>query len=312
MDSIGHKTEKYILLKMIGNDTIPHALLFSGPKKIGKKKVAMEFIKLLCCSNGGKGWVPCNQCYSCRNIEMNTFPDLVMISPEEGDKDIKIEQIRDLQERFALTSFSGGHKVVIVDDAHLMNHHTQNSFLKILEEPKGKTVIILVSDRPDILLSTIRSRVQEIRFSILPKREIEEYLMKVGMGQEESKQIAAISSGQIGKAMDYHDNSEKKEQFDKAMSDLNSMIYANLGKRFAYSKDNSEDLDQLLEMLEIWERFFRKEMLIKILKPSESRMTKYTAVKIRVILQKIGQAKNLLESTNSNKKLVLDGLMMEL
>ncbi|MDD4409205.1 MAG: DNA polymerase III subunit [Candidatus Pacebacteria bacterium] len=312
MNSIGHKTEKGLLAKLIRNDTVPHAFLFSGPKKIGKKRVALEFIKSISCTNSGNDWGFCDNCYSCRNLESNTFPDFIFIKPEEDSKDIKIEQIRDMQERFTLTSFGGNYKMVVVDDAHLMNQHTQNSFLKFLEEPRGKTIIILVSDRPDMLLPTIRSRVQNIKFSILPKKEIENHLLSLGEEAEKAKEIAAISSGQIGKAVEYHENPERKEWFDSAIKDLNMLMRANLGKKFAYSKENSENYESLVEMFEVWERYFRKELLIKIMKPSESRLEKYSILKVKGILKKISQSKNLIESTNSNKKLVLDGLMMEL
>lgn len=312
MQTVGHEKEKEILTKFIKSEKIPHALLFSGPKKIGKKQVALEFFKMIFCSNKGKDWGFCNECYACRNLEANTFPDYVFIAPEEDSKEIKIEQIRDLQEKFSLTSFGGNYKVAIVDDAHLMNQHTQNSFLKTLEEPKGRTILILVSDRPDMLLPTIRSRVQNLKFSILAKKEIEDHLISLGGKEKELKEIAAISSGQIGKAIDYYKDPEKKKWFDKVLVDLNGLISSGLSKKFAYSKDNSENYMEALEILEIWERFFRKELLIKIMKPNESSIEKYSVLKLKSIVKKIEQARGLLENTNSNKKLVLDGLMMEL
>lgn len=312
MASIGHKKEKELLGKFIKSKKIPHALLFSGPKKIGKKRVAIEFLKSIFCTNKSSDWGFCDNCYSCRNVESNTLPDYVFISPEDESKEIKIEQVRDLQEKFALTSFSGNYKVVIVDDAHLMNQHTQNSFLKTLEEPKGRTVIVLISDRPDMLLPTIRSRVQSLKFSILPKKEIEDYLISLGDSEMDLREIAAISSGQIGKAIDYYNNVEKKNWFDKVLTDLNGLMFSGLSKKFAYSKENSENYTELLEILEIWERYFRKELLIKIIKPTESKLDKYSVLKLKSIVKKINQSRGLLENTNSNKKLVLDGLMLEL
>jgi DNA polymerase-3 subunit delta' len=309
MDTVGHKTEKEILMKLARNGTIPHAFLFSGPKRIGKKSVALEFIKHISCSNKGEGWKSCNACYNCRNIDGNTFPDLVMVVPEDDSKDIKIEQMRDLQERFSLTSFGGGYKVAIIDDAHLMNTHTQNSFLKMLEEPRGRTIMILVTDKPDTLLPTIRSRVQELRFSILPKGEIEKYLISLGAPEEEAREISAISSGQIGKAVEYYTDKEKKKHFDDSIKELQEMMRSNLGKRFAYSKEKSDDLESLLEMLEIWERYFRKEMIIKVIKPSAEGKT---VRELKEIVKKIDRSRDLLENTNSSKRLVLDSLMAEL
>jgi DNA polymerase-3 subunit delta' len=312
MESIGHKKEKELLGHLIESGNIPHALLFSGPKKIGKKKVAIEFIKSIFCSNREKGWGFCSDCYSCRNIETNSIPDFSLIAPEEDSKEIKIEQIRDLQEKFCLTSFGGGYKAGIINNAHLMNQHAQNSFLKTLEEPKGKTILILITDRPDSLLPTIFSRVQSLKFSILPKAEIEKHLTSLGATEEKARDISAISSGQIGKAIDYFTIPEKKEWFEKIIKDLAELKTAKLSKKFAYSKENSENYEEMIELLEIWERYFRKELLLKIIKPSDSQQVKYNLQKLKGIVKKIGQSKYLIENTNSSKKLVFDELMMEI
>ncbi len=309
MKLAGHKSEKNLLLKLLHSKTIPHAMLFSGPDKVGKKTVALEFIKSLNCIN--IDWC-CNECYACRSINADSYPDFIMIKPLEGSREIKIDQLRDLNERFSLTSFGGGYKAVIVDDAHLMNQHAQNSFLKLLEEPKGKTVIILISHRPEMLLPTIRSRVQELKFSILPKKDIEEYLKEMYIDNAFAQEIATISSGQIGKAIDYARDKEKKDWFDRVLKDILMLTRENMGKRFAYSKEHSENYEEMLEMFEIWERFFRKEMLIKMIKPENSNLANYSFDKIKRIVKKISQSKNLIENTNSSKKLVFDGLMMEL
>ncbi|MDD5639628.1 MAG: hypothetical protein PHR47_02380 [Candidatus Pacebacteria bacterium] len=312
MESIGHKKEKELLNRLIENNNIPHAILFSGPKKIGKKKIAVEFIKSIFCSNKPNGWGFCSECYSCRNIDSNTIPDFSLIEPREDSKEIKIEQIRELQEKFCLTSFSGGYKAGIIDDAHLMNHHAQNSFLKTLEEPKGKTILILITDRPDSLLPTINSRVQNMKFSILPKKEIEDYLIFLGASEEKAKNISSISSGQIGKAIDYLMVPEKKEWFEKVIVDLMNLKASKLSKKFAYSKENSENYEEIIEMLEIWERYFRKELLARIIKPEENQQSKYNLQRLKNIVKKIGQSKYLIENTNSSKKLILDELVMEL
>ncbi|MCK9578336.1 hypothetical protein M0R01_02475 [bacterium] len=309
MESIGHKKEKELLGRLIKSDRIPHAILFSGPQKIGKKKVAIEFVKSIFCNNREKGWGFCSECYSCRNIDSNSIPDFNLITTEEDSKEIKIEQIKNLQDKFSLTSFSGGYKAGIIDNAHLMNIHAQNSFLKTLEEPKGKTIIILVTDRPDSLLPTIFSRVQNIKFSILPKDEIEKHLKVLGASEKESKEISAISSGQIGKAIDYYAIPEKKEWFDQIMLDINILKTANLGKRFQYSKEKSENYEELIEILEAWERYFRKELILRIIKPDNK---EYSAQRLKSIIKKIEKSKYLIENTNSSKKLVLDELMMEL
>ena len=78
--TIGHKKQKEVLERLAKGKNIPHALLFSGIEKVGKKKVAIEFIKSIFCEKE-KGF--CNECYSCRSIDSSSFPDLSIIEAKD-------------------------------------------------------------------------------------------------------------------------------------------------------------------------------------------------------------------------------------
>lgn len=300
--TVGHKKQKEILKKMVSGKNIPHALLFSGPDKVGKKAVALEFVKSIFC---GK---LCGTCYSCRTIESNNFPDLMVLSPT--DNNIEIEQVRDLQNRLSLKSYNNYLKVGIIDDAHLMKKDAQNALLKTLEEPKGDTLLILITSYPEILLPTIRSRLQQVKFSIVGRKEIEDCLVSSGAGKEEAKEIAMISSGQVGKAIEFFNDPEKLEGFNEAVKSISTLCRADMGKRFAFAKEFKENQGGIVNVLDIWERFMRRELLLKIINGKGT--LNYSLKRLKEVIDELERTKYLIESSNANKKLALENLLINL
>lgn len=300
--TIGHKKQKEILKRIVKGKNIPHALLFSGPEKIGKKKVALEFVKSVFCEK------LCGECYPCRTIDSGNFPDLAVLAPVEGN--IEIEQVRDLQNRLSLKSYNNSMKVGIIDSAHLMRKDVQNALLKTLEEPKGDTLLILITSYPEMLLPTIRSRLQQIKFSMVSRKEIEEYLVSLGAGVEKAKEIAMISSGQIGKAIEFLNDPEKLELFNEAVKNIASLCKAEMSKRFEFAKAFKENQEDIVGVLDIWERFFRRELLLSIFNGKGS--LNYTLKKLKEVIDELERTKYLIENTNVNKKLALENLLINL
>jgi DNA polymerase-3 subunit delta' len=300
--TIGHKKQKEILDKIIKSKNIPHAILFSGPDKIGKKKIAIEFIKNIFCEKG------CGECYACRAIDSGNFPDLAMLSPVEGN--IEIEQVRNLQNRLSLKSYNNYLKVWIIDDAHLMRKDAQNALLKTLEEPKGDTLLIVITSYPEMLLPTIRSRLQQIKFSAVSRKDIEEHLISLGGGKEKVKEIAMISSGQIGKAIEFLSDPEKLDLFNEAIKNVVSLCKSSMYKRFEFAKDFKENQDDIVNVLDIWERFFRRELLLKVF--NGKGLLNYSLRKLKEVIDELEKTKYLVENTNVNKKLALENLLINL
>src|SRR5690349_17909538 len=151
---------------------LPHGLVFAGPAGVGKATTARALAALFLCHQP-KGTTPCAKCDSCRLISADTHPDLTVIyrqlirleKEESKAKELTAPVIRQyLIDRANLTPALNHGRVFIVEEAELMNATAQNTLLKTLEEPFGKTLIILLSDQPESLLPTIRSRTQLVRF----------------------------------------------------------------------------------------------------------------------------------------------------
>jgi len=139
------------------------------------------------------------------NKQKKDSPDIIIVEPELS---IGILQIENMQKRLSLKPFSAPYKIAIINDADKMTVHAQNRLLKTLEEPKGQTIIILISSKPETLLETIISRVQPLKFYALSKREMRNFL-KEKVSISELEKLIFISEGKPGKAISLLKDSEK-------------------------------------------------------------------------------------------------------
>ena len=150
----------------IERGNLPHALLLTGRRGIGKRRFAQQLAELLLCT--AQQPMPCGECKGCRLIAAQTHPDLKVVTPPEEKRVISVDQIRELTHYLSLTALCGGYQVVLITPADLMNVNAANSLLKTLEEPPANTLLLLISDRPAALPATIRSRCQVINFEKPP------------------------------------------------------------------------------------------------------------------------------------------------
>lgn len=143
---------------------MPHALLLTGIKGIGKTHFAKAFAQSMLCESRQMDGSPCGQCRGCLLIAAGSHPDMTLVMPEDDSKVIKIDQIRKLINSMALSSQYAGYKIVIISPADAMNRNAANSLLKTLEEPPGQSLLVLVTDKPAYLPATIRSRCHQLKF----------------------------------------------------------------------------------------------------------------------------------------------------
>ncbi|HEY0289712.1 MAG TPA: DNA polymerase III subunit delta' [Pseudomonas sp.] len=143
--------------QMAGRAQHAHAYLLHGPVGIGKRALAERLMYRLLCQRP-LGLDACGECKSCLLLAAGSHPDNYVLEPEEADKAIKVDQVRDLVSFVVQTAQMGGRKVVLIEPVESMNINAANALLKSLEEPSGNTVLLLVSHQPSRLLPTVRSR----------------------------------------------------------------------------------------------------------------------------------------------------------
>lgn len=175
---------------------LPHALLFSGPRGVGKEQFALALAQSMLCPDRDEEGRPCGVCRHCHLLHAGNHPDMRWVKPEAESKsgEIKIDTIRDLTSGASLTAQSGGHKLVLIQPAHRMNTAAANSLLKTLEEPTRDTLIILITDQPARLLPTIRSRCQQVLFQTPPQAESLDWL-KEKVSHSDGATLLALASG---------------------------------------------------------------------------------------------------------------------
>ena len=302
---IGHQKQRQYLRTLAQSGKLPHALLFAGERGLGKKTAALELVMALNCQNVGTGQKPCFVCRACSDIQKNQYPDLAVIEPEK--KEIQISQIRDLIWRLSLRPYNSALKIAIINDAHLMNSEAQNCLLKTLEEPSGQALLILISEQPFTLLSTILSRMERINFYPVARKEIETALVSCGASADLAQELGEISMGRPGEAFDFLREPEKLKIYHQRLSEVSRLIGDDFTERFQYAKDLSEDAEAVKDVLSIWLGYFRNNLLLG----AASGNSDNTAKTARVI-NAIEKMIYLIAHTNVNVRLALETLMLEL
>lgn len=202
----GHDDLADSFMDLVKRGRLAHAYLFVGPSGVGKKLFATELAKALLCERSGGRLEACDQCSSCQLVDAGTHPDLLMASRPEEKNELPIETIRELSEKLYLKPARGGYKIAIIDDADDFNDASANCFLKTLEEPPPKSLLILLATDPDRQLSTIVSRCQVVRFAPLPAGLIAKLLGEQGLDAAKAQRLARISAGSLGLARDLADD----------------------------------------------------------------------------------------------------------
>ncbi len=182
------------LLQAVLDKRPSHCYLFCGPEGVGKKKAAVATAQYLNCPHATDAHDACDRCPSCLKIAHNEHPDVLLIEPDGAS--VKLEQVQNLTNLTALKSFEGGWQIIIINEAHLLTPPAANSLLKILEEPKEKTVFILITSKLEYILPTIRSRATIIKFQALSAATITDIL------GPEVAQAALLSAGSAKTALD--------------------------------------------------------------------------------------------------------------
>jgi len=192
-------------------DRLPHGLIFAGPDGVGKATTAGFLSQLFLCEKP-EGDEPCGSCTGCQSFIAGGHPDYHIITKElirYHDKtgkskgiDLSIHVIRpEVVEKASRKSSMGRGKVFIIEQAELMNPPAQNALLKTLEEPAGRTLLILITDQIGQILPTVRSRCQTIRFGQLSQATVIRELKSRGIAPALARQAAIVADGSLGVAL---------------------------------------------------------------------------------------------------------------
>ncbi len=202
---LGNARVVEILRRAVELDRLPHALIFAGPSGVGKRTLALLLAQLLNCESSS-GKLACGKCAGCRKIAQGSHPDIRLVEPDGAF--IKIEQVRSMIGEIAYQPFEAKYRVVILDPAEQLKVEAANCMLKTLEEPPSRTIIILVTSNPYMLLTTIQSRSRLLQFAGISQGSIETYLVQqAGWNAGDAHLAAALSRGSLGNALAFDSGS---------------------------------------------------------------------------------------------------------
>jgi len=198
----GHDVLVGAFERAVRRGRLAHAYLFAGPPGVGKRLFASELAKTLLCEDPPAGrFDSCDRCPACVQVDAGTHPDYFQAGLPPDKHEWPIELMRELLRGFALKSARGKGKVAVLDDADDFNEESANAFLKTLEEPPLRSVIILIGTSPERQLATILSRCQVVRFAPLPEPIVIDLLRAQGVEDAALvRRVARLSGGSPGQA----------------------------------------------------------------------------------------------------------------
>ncbi len=192
--------------QLAGRAQHAHAYLLHGPAGIGKRLLAEQLMALLLCQRPVEARA-CGECKACQLLAAQTHPDHYVLEPEEVDKAIRVDQVRDLVGFVTQTAQLGGRKVILLEPAEAMNLNAANALLKSLEEPSGDTVLLLISHQPSRLLPTIKSRCVQQACPLPGRQQSLDWLAArlPELGPELREQLLTLAAGSPLTALKLHE-----------------------------------------------------------------------------------------------------------
>ncbi len=272
---IGHQAVVNFLQQSIIRRRLSHAYLLVGPKRVGKETVAEFFVQSLFCfeDDSSKNTLPCGKCDQCRQVANKVHPEIIYISPELGQRSITIEQIRGLIEKFSLTSMLNTYKVAVLNGAESLEEPAANALLKTLEEPQGRSMLILLAESVESLPATIISRCQQLNFLPVSSKDIISYFknQNLQLSQVELEQMARASQGRVGQVFIWLNSKHLWGEFKERiiakieLLDQKQEIAWQLSKKiFTSTRLFNEKMEKLQLELDEWINLLRDVVLIKI------------------------------------------------
>ena len=249
---LGNDRLKRNLTESLEKKHISHFYLISGPEGSGKHTLAKLLAEAILCEGGRLG---CGNCVHCRKLRSGNHPDFITVEDPEH-KNVAVKIVRQIRDDMFVRPNEAEHKIYLFPQE--MGLEGQNALLKILEEPPSYGVFILLTDNPDKLLPTVRSRCTELKMQALDGKTIRNQLrLDYPKATEEDIAAAIFRSGSfLGQARKLLEEgselSPQTEQFVRAFEERDSLLLMQtLVPMEKWKRDAlAEILTQWLELLE--------------------------------------------------------------
>lgn len=317
-DIVGHGQIVEVFRRSIRSGKTSHAYIFEGIPGCGRRKTALALIQALFCTAVDDD--ACGVCASCRKIAGGNHGDIHFVEPLPDKRDISIEQLRELQRDLSLRPYEAPRKACIMEPAERMSVNAANSLLKTLEEPPGNALIILLTENADMLLPTIRSRCQLVRFSPLSSENVRLLLEKSGLAADRADLLAPLSEGSMQRAGEL-DNDALAARREMLITHLSALDLGRIGTIFDAAEELAGNREETLASLDLLLSLARDsvylnsgcaEIVNTAIRPAlESYAARFTLERALQVLGDIMETRRAVQR-NANNKLALDCLFMKM
>lgn len=233
---IGHEWAAQLLREHIAGGRIRHAYLFTGPRGVGRRTLALRLAQTINCQQPPAPGEPCRACRACTHIEAMQHPDLHVVQAEREGGFLKVDQIRELQRGLSLHPYEARQRIALLlrfEEAR--RDEAANILLKTLEEPPAQVTLMLTAESPERLLPTIVSRCEVLRLRPVSLETLTQALeQNRGLDAERARLLAHISGGRPGYALRLLQDDTLLEQRQAWLEDLFRLIPASRVDRFGY------------------------------------------------------------------------------
>ncbi len=259
---IGHQWAVNLLQGHIRQGAVRHAYLFTGPRGIGRRTLALRFAQALVCEQPPAVGEACGQCRACRQIASQTYPDLHIIQREPSATAIKVEQIRTLERQLVLAPH-GPYRIALLRNFEEAHPSAANALLKTLEEPPSKVVLLLTAESAEALLPTVVSRCEVLRLRPVPFETLRTALeTRFAVPASRAEFLSHLSGGRPGYALHLHHHPERLAQRTEALDALLRLLTADRIQRFAFAEQAAQTREGLQALLAEWLSFWRDVLVL--------------------------------------------------
>ena len=258
----GHDWAVNLLKAHAAGDNLRHAYLLAGPEGVGRRTLATRFAQALNCTNPPEPGGSVGSAVSAARSAALAHPDLSLLVPTEGHKDIRIDQVRSLQHTLALAPYAAKYRIALLPDFQKATDEACNALLKVLEEPPDRVVMLLTADALEHLLPTIISRCEVIRLRPSSITDAAAFLQsEKELSPEQASLLAHLTSGRIGAAIRLADDPDALAHRRDHMETFLELLSAPRQDRFKLAERLTKPYEVARanagEVIPLWLSFWR-------------------------------------------------------
>ena len=329
--TIGQPKVIRLLQRSLDEGRVSHAYLLTGPRQVGKMTLALDLAMAVNCVGGDR---PCRECVQCTRVGRGLHTDVQVVgvagdepAPGRGRVAIGIDQVRSVQREASLTPYEGRYRVFVFDGAESLSEEAANALLKTLEEPPDQVVLLLLASDAAMLPLTVVSRCQSLELRPAPAAAISRELEKrFGAGVAKADEVARLSGGRTGWAMEAMTRPEVLEKLSQRLDAIEGVVAGSVEDRFTYAARLAgavaRDRETGRQEMEEWTVWWRDVLLVaegvsghvthvSRIESLESMARSLTTAQVASAIGAVSRARDDLER-NVNPRLALESMALAL